>query len=358
MTPRLVVAVDGGGSKTHAVVLDLDGAVLGESTGPGASPHLIGLDASTRVIDETVRTALAAWPHATIAHTAVYLSGLDLPPEIDAFTEVFRRFPWVPDSVVVENDLFALLRSGTDEPDAVAVVCGTGINAVGIRSDGAVVRFPALGMISGDWGGGWHLGEQALWHAARAVDGRGPSTSLVDRLPRVFGLPDIAALIEELHFERIPNADLARLCPAVFAAAASGDLIAGGLVDRQAEEIVALAGASLRRLGLEDSHVPVVLGGGVLAAADDRLLSGVRSGVARVAPAARIELVRARPLVGAAALALDRAGSTAEAIGRARRALAGPYWDRAGDVHGGSPVAGLGLEPSDASHRRGGGHPG
>lgn len=353
----VVVAIDGGGSKTHVVVLGVDGSVLAEEAGPGASPHLIGLAASVRVIDETVTGALSAVPDARVVHAGIYLSGLDLPPEITAFTAAVRELAWVPDSLVVDNDLFALLRAGTAEPDAVAVVCGTGINAVGLRADGAVVRFPALGMISGDWGGGWHLGEQALWHAARAVDGRGPHTALVDALPAVFGLSELNALIEALHFERIPNAELARLSPAVFAAAADGDGIAASLVERQAAEIVAFAAAALRRLGLADAAVPVVLGGGVLAGAHDQLLPAVRSGVHAIAPSARIELVRARPLVGAASLALERSGADTDAIDRARRALLGPYWDRAGDVHGGSPMAGVGLDPRDAPGRRSGGDP-
>ena len=52
-----------------------------------------------------------------------------------------------------------------------AVVCGAGINCVGMRPDGRTARFPALGRFSGDWGGGWALAEEALYHAARAADG-------------------------------------------------------------------------------------------------------------------------------------------------------------------------------------------
>ena len=78
----------------------------------------------------------------------------------------------------MDNDTFALLRAGTDSPDAIAVVCGAGINCVGRAADGRIARFPALGMLSGDWGGGQHLAALALWHAARAEDGRGPATAL------------------------------------------------------------------------------------------------------------------------------------------------------------------------------------
>lgn len=87
----------------------------------------------------------------------VYLSGLDLSREVEAYRLRLQALGLAP-TLLVDNDVFALLRAGTRAPDAVAVVCGTGINAVGRRADGAVVRFPALGSISGDWGGGDRLG--------------------------------------------------------------------------------------------------------------------------------------------------------------------------------------------------------
>ena len=117
-----------------------------------------------------------------VARVGVYLSGLDLPVEIATFTAALATLPWfTPGAAVVDNDTFALLRAGTAAREAVVVVCGTGINCVGRRSDSATARFPALGRISGDWGGGFELGEQAIWHAARAGDGRGPATTLAHR---------------------------------------------------------------------------------------------------------------------------------------------------------------------------------
>ncbi|MGW9631664.1 N-acetylglucosamine kinase [Agromyces sp. NPDC055520] len=322
--PGAVLAIDGGGSKTHVAVLAPDGAVLAVETGPGSSTHVIGLTAAAEVLDTLVRAALERAGGASVLHRALYLSGLDLPPEHAALERALERYPWMHggSGPVLGNDLLALLRAGTDEPDAVAVVCGTGINAVGVAADGRTVRFPSLGMISGDWGGGWHLGEQSLWHAARAVDGRGAPTLLVDLLPAVFGLDSIDDLIAALHFERIPTSDLALLAPALFEAAAAGDAIAVGLVERQAEEIVAMARAALTRLGLLDRPVPVVLGGGVIAAGDGRLIDGVRARLAEVAPLTRIELVSVRPIVGAGLLALEQIGAGRAALDRARRELA------------------------------------
>ena len=79
------------------------------------------------------------------------------------------------------------------------MVCGAGINCTGVLPDGTTVRFAAVGHISGDWGGGGHLWQEAMWWAARAEDGRGPDTALRTALPQHFGLDSMAALIEAVH---------------------------------------------------------------------------------------------------------------------------------------------------------------
>lgn len=308
----IVIAVDGGGSKTDAVALELDGTVVAAVRGTTSSPHLIGMTATATLVDELIERLLDETGPRPLASANIYLSGLDLPAEVAEFRAGIAGYAWA--DAVVENDLFALLRAGTSEPDAVAVVCGTGINCIGVRADGAVVRYPSLGMTSGDWGGGWHLGEQALWHAARAVDGRGPATTLSAAIPEVYGLAGIPEVIESLHFGRIASSDLSRLAPAVLAASRGGDAVAQGLVDRQAEEIVLFAVTTLRRLDLLDRVVPVVLGGGVIGSRDERLLTAVEAGLAERAPLARITVVTAAPILGAALLALEAGGASADAL--------------------------------------------
>jgi N-acetylglucosamine kinase-like BadF-type ATPase len=329
-TPDIVVALDGGGSKTDAVALTRSGEVVARARAGGSSPQQLGVGGTRTIIDGLMDELLGQVPGAGVLRVHAYLSGLDLAEEVAAFRAAAAAAPWAPadaSALVVDNDLFALLRAGTDEPDAVAVVCGTGINAIGVRSDGAVVRYPALGMISGDWGGGWHLGEQALWNAARAVDGRGPATALTTAVPAVFGLDTVGDLIRVLHFGEVPSSALSRACPAVFACADAGDEVARGLVDRQIEEIAVLATTTLRRLDLLESDVPVVLGGGVIAAGNGRLMGGVRAALAAAAPFARVVHVEAPPVVGAALLALSSAGADAAALRRARAEVAGVVVD-------------------------------
>jgi N-acetylglucosamine kinase-like BadF-type ATPase len=322
----IVVAIDGGGSKTDAVALTLSGEVVARARGGGSSAQTLGVDGARAVIDPLMAELLDPRADAPVVRVHIYLSGLDLPEEVAAFRASTLSAPWAPEhpsALVVENDLFALLRAGTEQPDAVAVVCGTGINAIGVRADGATVRFPALGMISGDWGGGWHLGEQALWSAARAVDGRGPATALTRAIPAVYGLAGVEDVIRALHFGEVPTAALSLACPVVFDCADAGDAVAQGLVDRQIAEIALFATTTLRRLDLLDGAVPVVLGGGVIAAGNGRLMGGVRAAIAAVAPRAQVVHVESAPVVGAALLALTDAGADAAALARARVAVDG-----------------------------------
>lgn len=264
-----------------------------------------------------VAAALTAAGVSGVAHVSACLANADLPVEEERLTAALAARGW-GDTVEVRNDTFALLRAGVTEPRGVAVVCGAGINCVGMRPDGRTARFPALGRISGDWGGGWGLAEEALWHAARAEDGRGPATALAGTLPAHFGLPDMPALIEALHLERLAPRRRHELAPVLFATAAGGDPVAGAIVDRQADEVASMAVVALTRLDLLTEETPVLLGGSVLAARHPRLDDRVRALLAEHAPKAVPRVVTAAPVLGAALLGLDHLTAPPSARARLR----------------------------------------
>lgn len=330
----VVLAVDGGGTKTDVVAVALDGELVGHARGSGSNPQVLGLDVATAVLDGlrgAVLEELERGGPSRVVETHVYLSGLDLPAEIAAAEIALAH--WSPD--VVDNDLFALLRGGLTDgeasgQDAVAVICGTGINAIGVRRDGATARFPALGDISGDWGGGSYLGGRTLWHAARSEDGRGPATRLETDVPAALGLATVREVTEALHFGRLDPLVVSHLSPVLFAAAAEGDAVATSVVERQAEEIVTMTVTALRRLDLLRSPVPVVLGGGVLAARHPLLLRAIDAGLAERAPRATTRVVSVPPLLGAGLLALERAGAPVGARERYREQVLGQSWMAAG----------------------------
>jgi N-acetylglucosamine kinase-like BadF-type ATPase len=333
-----VLALDGGNSKTEVVLVAADGTVLARVVGPGSNPDHLGVQGCFDLLDLLVRqaAALAGQPAGTTAGSTgtaeadgfvadvagAYLAGADLPREMTTLQEAAERAGWAPHAYV-ENDTFALLRAGTDEPDAVAVVCGAGINCVGVGADGAQVRFAALGPISGDWGGGRELGDQALWWGAREEDGRGPATALTRLVAEHFALPSASAVTEAIHFGELSAERLVELAPGVLAAAGAGDAVASGVVERLAEEVALLATTSLRRLGLLARPATVVLGGGVLAGREPVLLDSVTRRLAQAAPCATVRVVSEPPVLGAALAALDVAGAPQSAGVRLREQISG-----------------------------------
>lgn len=321
----LVVAVDGGGSKTDAVAVGLDGTVIARFRAGASTAFPDTMAASAAVVDEVITGVLRKVGEHRLIQTNVYLSGLDTDEEIEAFRREVGDRTWSVGAegspVVVDNDMFALLRAGTLDPDAIAVVCGTGINCVGVRADGKHARFLAWGAISGDWGGGASLGEMALWHAARAWDGRGADTVLVKSVPAHFGMPGMREVIDRFHLGEFAMARLAELVPVLFAASNAGDHAARTVLDRQGQEIVDMASNAAERLELTDKPVPVVLGGGVLSAGDRHLLGGIEEGLRARLPLATSTVVRERPILGAGLAALETVGVGSAVLDRARRTL-------------------------------------
>jgi N-acetylglucosamine kinase-like BadF-type ATPase len=304
----LLLAVDGGNSKTDVAVLKADGTVLGRARGGGFRPQTVGVEAAMDVLAALRREAMASagvGAGVMVDGIAAFLAGADLPHEIQALRQAVGDRRWAVDHRV-DNDTFAVLRAGATRPWGVGVVCGTGINCVGVAPDGRTTGFAALGRISGDWGGGIDVGTEALWHAARAEDGRGPHTALRAAVTDHFALGTVADVTAALHSGELPALRLSELCPAVFAACDEDDAVAAGLVDRLAAEIAGMAVTVVGRLRLDLWPKPeVVLGGSVLAAGHRRLLDGVERRLTAVVPDARPVVCVEPPLLGAALAALD-----------------------------------------------------
>ncbi|WP_405853621.1 ATPase [Streptomyces sp. NBC_00090] len=316
-----LLAVDAGNSKTDVAVLAEDGTVLGAARGGGFQPPVVGVAAA---VDALAGIVGRAWEEAggaglppAFAHVTACLANADLPVEEAGLQAALVARGWSR-SVRVHNDTFAILRAGLDEPRGVAVVCGAGINCVGMTPDGRTARFPAIGKISGDWGGGSAMAEEALWYGARAEDGRGEPTELARALPAHFGLETMYGLIEALHLGRIPFGRRHELTPVLFRVSAAGDPVALALVHRLAEEVVALSAVALGRLGLLDEEAPVMLGGSVLAARHPQLETRIVELLGTRAPKASIGFVTAPPVLGAGLLALDEVAAAPEAAARLR----------------------------------------
>lgn len=327
-----ILAVDGGGSKVDVALLRRDGTVTGAARArlgdlhgrQGLTPPPIGEDHLMAVgiaIDRAARQAGIDPARGPIADLGVFcLSGADLPADDRRLGRWIRAEGWCRNELL-RNDTFAVLRAGTDRSWGVGVVCGYGTNCSAVAPDGRITRFPAIGPISGDWGGGGDLGAVAAWHAVRSEDGRGPRTALQRLVPEHFGLKRPRQLMEAIYFGRIAERRLAELAPTLFKAAIGGDAVAREVVDRQADEIVLMAGTAIRRLRMQRLDVDVVLGGGIFRSRDPAFFERIETGLRKVAPAVRVNVLTAPPVVGAALLGLDRLGAPRASQARVRAGL-------------------------------------
>jgi len=344
--PAAVLAVDGGNSKAELALVAPNGRLLAAARGPSISHQAVGLEQGMANLKAlAVRATVAARREAAgavapvgafraapadgpLADLAVYcLAGADYPSDVRLLHEAIKELGLSRDALVL-NDTFAALRAGTHRPWGVVLICGQGINGAAIAPDGRTARFDALGMISGDWGGARAVGEAGLAAAVRARDGRGPATTLERLVPAHFKVRTASDLTRALYTERIPEVRLVELCPVVFRAAGDGDVVARGILIRLADELVAMAGALIRRLRMTGLDFEVVLGGGVFQATDPAFYARIEAGVKAVAPAATVVRLTAPPVLGAALLGLDRlaASGAAEPAAEARLRKAVIEW--------------------------------
>ncbi|HUD17254.1 MAG TPA: BadF/BadG/BcrA/BcrD ATPase family protein [Acidimicrobiales bacterium] len=322
-----ILAVDGGASKTDVWLVTADGDIVGTARGGGSNHQFSGLDGAMDTLDSTIGAALTnagRTPQSRpAAITGMYcLAGVDLPVDEERLGGAIAGRGWTSVDVV-RNDTVAVLRAGAPSGWGVGIVCGSGLNCVGLGSDGSVERFPSLAELSGDFtpGGSW-LGVRALGLALRSRDGRGGPTSLADLVPAHFGMTDPEAVLSAVYTGALDYGRLFELARVCLDAAAGGDDAAAGAVSLLSDEVVAMATAIIARLGVEGDQVDVVLGGGLFGSAYAEFAMQVEAGIRVVAPQTRFYRLEARPVLGAALLGLDAIGASLQAEARLRAVAA------------------------------------
>lgn len=316
---RVVVAADGGNSKTDLVVATTDGDVLARVSGAGTRPNIHGLPATAAGLAELTRSAIAkaGLPDDTaVAVGSYYLANVDLPEDEQAMRDALNEHG-LAERIEVVNDTFAVLQAGSRRGWGIAIVCGAGINAVGLHPDGRPERFLGIGALSGDWGGGWSVAVAGIAAAVRAGDGRGPATALRALVASRFGAePESVAIAADRG--AITRQQLLAFAPDVLRAATDGEPVATEIVHRLADEVVSFARALLSRMNLTGSDCDIVLGGGILQAGHRPVLDRIERHLATIAPDANVRTLDVPPVVGALVSALRLAGADDHAIAGAR----------------------------------------
>jgi N-acetylglucosamine kinase-like BadF-type ATPase len=303
---NLVLGVDGGNTKTLALVARDDGAILG--TGRAGCGDIYGATSPAAAIAEIERAVDEALAKAAIQPSgltagAFSLAGADWPEDFRLLEDAMQARGYGR-TIVVVNDAMGALRAGSPDGTGVAVACGTGA-AVGARgSDGRIWHSSFWQQVQG----ADELSQRALRAVYRAELGIDPPTMLTEPILAAFGAHTVAEILHQLTGRDLPRPKIRRhLVRPLFDTADRGDLAARRIVISHGKALGDYVIAAARKVGLLEQPFTLVLTGGVLRHPSPLLRDALVEHVQEAAPKARAVQSRFEPAAGAVFLALDLA---------------------------------------------------
>ena len=227
----LILGVDGGNTKSIALVAQPDGTIIG--AGRSGCTDIYGAASPAAAMAELERALDAALAQADSARSAITtacfsLAGADWPEDYAYLTAQITARGLASDFVVA-NDALGSLRAGVLDGVGVVAACGTGFataarNAAGDFWHGS---FWLEGL------GGIELGRMALRAVVRAELGIEPPTALTAPLVAHFQQPDTESVLRLFTLNGQPHPtenDLGRLAPLFLRGAAVGYALARALI--------------------------------------------------------------------------------------------------------------------------------
>ncbi len=304
---KVLLGVDIGGTKTRAVLLDENGAVLGfGKAGPG-NHETVGWDGLTAALqtalDQACREAKVGI--ADILAAGFGIGGLDWDSEeADTRRAIGKTGLRCPMKLV--NDTILGLVAGAPEGWGIAVVSGTGCNCWGWNRDHTRIgRVTGGGIQMGEGAGASELMAEAVKAVARSWTKRGSSTALADAFVTCAGARDLSDWLAGMMDGRF-DAD-ACSAPLIFETAAKGDAVAQGLIDWAGTELGEMVNAVARQLEFQELEFDVVMIGSMFDAGPV-LVDPMRRKIQTESPRARFIRLACPPVAGAAVLALEEGG--------------------------------------------------
>lgn len=260
---RLVIGVDGGGSRTRALIAD-DAGRETRADGPGSAVRPGEAERSAAVIAAVVRDALARAAEDVAPRLLVAgVAGTGRPRERDALARALTEHD-LAEEVLIRTDAEIGLEDAFGEGAGILLTAGTGSMAFGRGPSGQFARCGGWGPVCGDEGGGLWIGRKALSAVTAALDGREPETALVGAILTVAEAVEPEGLIPWAA-SAVPS-QLAALAAVVASTAERGDLRAGAILDLATEELVLHVRVLARSLFLDErATFDVALAGGLLA---------------------------------------------------------------------------------------------
>ena len=313
-TQNSVVGVDGGGTKTEAVIMDANQRVLGEGLAGPSNPLRVGIAGAAASIREAIDNACASANirRGDLVAAQIGLAGARRRELRERMRETLTALDI--GEIEVVTDASIALYGATGGAPGLVVIAGTGSICCGINA--RLKRFCAggWGPIAGDEGGGAWLARRALRAVAHGFDGRGPQTALTDLACTYFHVTSPDDLTTAIYAPTITNERLAGFGRDVVNAAKDKDPVALQIVADGGTELGRAAVAVIRHLQMDRDRFQIAYVGGVFRAAGELMLHTLREEVRQVAPRAFFEPPHFAPAVAAARMARERINHIALAV--------------------------------------------
>lgn len=311
---RAVVGVDGGGTKTQAVILDSDLNVLAQGLAGASNPLRVGIANAAAAIREAIDQAceVARLRRTDLIAAEVGLAGARR-KELNARMREALLGLGIGEIVVVGDADIALYGATEGEPGLI-IIAGTGSICCGINARGKTMCAGGWGPIAGDEGAGAWICRRALRAIARAVDGRGPATSLTNLACTYFRVSDPNDLSTAIYAPTITNERLAGFGKHVVEAAKAKDPTAREIIVEGGRELGLAAAAVIRNLKMERETFQVAYVGGIFKGAGELVLTPIREEIGQVAPNAYLGAPRFSPAEAAARMAWEHLHQLALAV--------------------------------------------
>ena len=252
----LLLAIDGGGTRTRCIAVDRDGGIRGTGEA-GPSNHLhVPMDAATAALRGATGAALAASGAApgSVALVSAGLAGVDADGTgAEEGAGMLRSIGF--DRVAVHGDMVIAHHGALAGEPGVMALAGTGSSVLGIGVDGTVIKAGGWGPLYGDGGSAYQLGRLGLVAAAEAYDESGPMTSLVARLTTALGVAAFPDTVTRLYSDLSGQQHVASLATVVDACAEEGDEVAAGICRQAGIDLARSVAAVIRRLPLRKKLV-------------------------------------------------------------------------------------------------------
>jgi len=263
---RYVIGVDGGGTKTHAILVGLDGTVLTESLGGPSNLQKIGLEKASEVLFTTILDCcknVKCEPHevqSIILGVAGAGRASDKASLVEKLHAIGARKKFPVNNITVESDARVALEAAFAAGPGIVLIGGTGSIALYRTEDGKLIRAGGWGNIIGDEGSGYAIARDALNAVMRQSDGRTEKTLLTKKALAHFGVEQVDSLITKIYHD---HEDVASFVPSVLEACNERDRVAYNLLVKNANELVELVRVLVMQVRPK-KKLPVCLMGGLL----------------------------------------------------------------------------------------------